>query len=209
MVGNFLYLSPSLSLVTVINFLMMILSDKTNLFTRYRNYFYNGILHRPMLMIIEQIYRAYWLIRYSYLWIYFKSSINNSINPSLAFLLDTKLQIFLIITFITGKLAFLWVYDFMCHLTNWARHLLAKQLISYVPLYKRRICFRIVRMSGELDSWVWAKNLIDWISIVWSNCWEGWEVLEDICKTVGRILSKKLAVFYFEPCNLLAAFPIT
>jgi hypothetical protein len=167
------------------------------------------MLHRPMFIIIEHISKAYWLIRYSYLWIYLSSSINNRISPSLAFRFDTRLQTFLIITFITGKLAFLWVYDLMCHLTNWAKHLLAKQLISYVPLYKRRMCFKIVRISGEFDYCVWAKNLIDWMRIVWSNCCEGWEVFEAICSTVGRILSKKLAVFYFDPCNLLAAFPIT
>jgi hypothetical protein len=52
-------------------------------------------------------------------------------------------------------------------------------------------------MSGEFESWVFAKKWIVWIIRVWISCWEGWEGFEPTFSNVGNILSKKLDKFYF------------
>ena len=63
-------------------------------------------------------------------------------------------------------------------------------------------------MSGEFGYWVNEKNLMLWIKMVWINCCEGWLELEAISRIVGKSLSKKFAVTYFE-LLYSAALPMT
>lgn len=77
----------------------------------------------------------------------------NWINPFLAFLLDAKDHTFLNTVFIRG-------YEYygklgaclMCHLTNYDKHLLAKNDISSAPVYSDIRCLSSVCISGEFES---------------------------------------------------------